>query len=517
MIEYDTGTWGVGFIFQRQGSVLPKALCWAIPNAILAVICHYLLHDEGLVGAPSSTGDEIHVLGTGNMEKVWGSYTFVLGFLVVFRNNQAYNKLWQGASELSEIRGTWFGAMRELCAFCNPAAEMRDKVNDFQELLIKLASMLFCTALQQVCELQDDRMEVLDLSGIDPDKLLCLEEAEVPSEMIMQWILHLIVESDKDNILSVAPPILSRVFQGLSNGMVKLQKVSCIKEVPFPFPYAQMITAMLLVHWLLTPLFASQVVQSAWWAGILCFCVSGAFWWLLYIALEIDQPFGEDPNDLPVKEMMAKWNASLQMLRHPAMATRPSYVQEEPRVGAQVMKKTIAIERVLSVGSVKSCIDLESTSVIPEPMADLRQQRSQVVMEQNALPTFPFDGLSQSEESNPAPEFGAGHSAAAMKTLLESRVNPAVTNDNGAPSLVIATEKNSVETTKQLRDPERANHNDATPIFVAAESVETTRQLLEAKASLEMAMSETANQDDGTPIFFAAAASVAQWRLQRSF
>lgn len=33
------------------------------------------------------------------------------------------------------------------------------------------------------------------------------------------------------------------------------------------------------------------------------FVVSTSFWTLFYIAQEIDQPFGEDANDLPVRDM----------------------------------------------------------------------------------------------------------------------------------------------------------------------------------------------------------------------
>eukprot|EP00931_Biecheleriopsis_adriatica_P027163 TRINITY_DN16375_c0_g1_i2.p1 TRINITY_DN16375_c0_g1~~TRINITY_DN16375_c0_g1_i2.p1 ORF type:complete len:573 (+),score=80.89 TRINITY_DN16375_c0_g1_i2:65-1720(+) len=339
MIAYDTGEWGVSFIWQLTGSVFPKALRWALPNALLAILCHYFLNDTDVLSSiglssgkgSSSAEDGPTLLGMYNVEKIWGSYTFVLGFLIVFRNNQAYSRFWQGANELAEIRGTWFDGVSLLFVFCNPSQDMLEKVNSFQGLLAKLSSLLFMSALQQICQLEDDQLEVLDLSGIDPDRIDFLKEAHEPVEVVMQWIQHLVVEADSDNVLSVAPPILSRVFQELSNGMVRLHAVKCIEDVPFPFPYAQMITGMLLVHWIVTPLFASQIVESAWWAGILCFCVSCAFWSLIYIALEIDQPFGEDANDLPVKEMMRNWNASLNMLLKPEMQSRPDYVHKPTR------------------------------------------------------------------------------------------------------------------------------------------------------------------------------------------
>ena len=34
---------------------------------------------------------------------VWTAYTFSLGFLVVFRNNQAYNRFWKGSYEKDQV------------------------------------------------------------------------------------------------------------------------------------------------------------------------------------------------------------------------------------------------------------------------------------------------------------------------------------------------------------------------------------------------------------------------------
>lgn len=333
MIAYDAGQWGLGFILQLKGSMLPKALPFALPNALLAVVCHHFFND---MGDPDASGfrDEdgsSRLLGMGNVSVMWSSYTFVLGFLIVFRNNQAYQRFWQGAVTLYELSGDWFDALSCLFAFSNPAEDKFDEVNQFQQLLLKLGSMLFCAALQTIAEVQDGHLEVIELDGVDAEALEYLAHAHCRVEVIMQWIQHLIVESASDDVLRVPAPILSRVFQELSNGMVRFHSMSCIRSVPFPFPYAQMITGMLIVHWIVTPLLASQVVQSAWWAGILCFCIICSFWSLIFIALEIDQPFGRDANDLPIEEMMKDWNSKLMMLLDPVMQCRPQYVHRSKR------------------------------------------------------------------------------------------------------------------------------------------------------------------------------------------
>merc|ERR1712060_1040768 len=124
-------------------------------------------------------------------------------------------------------------------------------------------------------------------------------------------IQRLVVDAEDAGVINVAAPILSRPYQELSRGVVNLNNVRKIKDVPFPFPYAQMITCMLLVHWAMTPMLASQIIRSRWWAATTCFFVTTAYWSLLYIAAEIDQPFGSDKNDLPIREMQVDFNRSI--------------------------------------------------------------------------------------------------------------------------------------------------------------------------------------------------------------
>eukprot|EP00930_Biecheleria_cincta_P099233 TRINITY_DN90870_c0_g1_i1.p1 TRINITY_DN90870_c0_g1~~TRINITY_DN90870_c0_g1_i1.p1 ORF type:complete len:372 (+),score=42.80 TRINITY_DN90870_c0_g1_i1:421-1536(+) len=169
-------------------------------------------------------------------------------------------------------------------------------------------------------------LETLSIEGIDAESLEhLLANSSHRCEILMQWIQQLVVNSHRDGIVNAPPPILSRAFQEFANGIVTVSQVHNIKEVPFPFPYAQMITVMLMFHWIVTPLGASQYLQSPWAAGIMCFAVVAAFWSLLYIALELDMPFGNDANDLPVKKFMLEFNESLLVLAEPLTQSYPHY------------------------------------------------------------------------------------------------------------------------------------------------------------------------------------------------
>merc|ERR1719468_1465485 len=130
-------------------------------------------------------------------------------------------------------------------------------------------------------------------------------------EVCLQWIQRLISDANDAALLKVAPPILSRVYNQLGNGIVNLNNARKITEFPIPFPLAQMITFMLLLHWIITAFICAASVDQTFWAGILSFIVTFSFWSINYIAVELEQPFGDDPNDLPLHEMQTDMNASL--------------------------------------------------------------------------------------------------------------------------------------------------------------------------------------------------------------
>merc|ERR1719375_1575025 len=113
---------------------------WALPCGLLSVLLHFLFHQW------TSDVDYVSDSAAGFMT----TYSFVLGFLVVFRSQQAYSRWWEGGTLLQELRGEWFNAFSNLLAFSSPLPEKRHDVRKFHALLVRLFSMLYGAALQQV-------------------------------------------------------------------------------------------------------------------------------------------------------------------------------------------------------------------------------------------------------------------------------------------------------------------------------------------------------------------------------
>lgn len=314
MIHYDKGEWGVSHVWTLKGSVFPRAFCIAFPNGILAALLH--LHSEAY---------QQKWLVTTGVKALWGTFTFVLGFLIVFRNGQAYSRFRMGAKLMNKVKTFWLDAAQSFVVFCSHEEEKKEQVEHFLQLLVRLFSMLHCAGVQQVSVREDDREDILNPDGIDPAALDYLMQVENKVEVIIHWIRDLCVDAQRNGILTAPPPILSRGIQELASGQVAVYSVRKIVEVPFPFPYAQVLAMMFMVHWMATPVLASQGVSNWIWCSVVCFLVVFAMWALYYIALELDQPFGDDINDLPLGTYQSEFNQGLLQMIRPEVRFPPDF------------------------------------------------------------------------------------------------------------------------------------------------------------------------------------------------
>eukprot|EP00747_Dinoflagellata_sp_TGD_P014676 gnl/TRDRNA2_/TRDRNA2_123634_c2_seq1.p1 gnl/TRDRNA2_/TRDRNA2_123634_c2~~gnl/TRDRNA2_/TRDRNA2_123634_c2_seq1.p1 ORF type:complete len:301 (-),score=26.89 gnl/TRDRNA2_/TRDRNA2_123634_c2_seq1:19-921(-) len=295
MILYDTGYWNITFAFSLRGSVFPKSFHVAFPCAVLSVLLNFAFQ------ANQKVEDEAWVGGVG--ATVLQGFSFVLGFLIVFRAQHAYSRWWEGGTLLQQLRGEWFNAFSNLIAFCNSNSAKKTEVCKFQHILVRLMSLLYRSALHQVCTIPHKNFELIEIDGFDLASMQYLLQAHDRCEIVLQWIQKLVVEANSYEVIKIAPPILSRVYHQLGTGIVNLNNARKITDFPIPFPIAQMITVMLMFHWCITPLVCASSIDSPIWTGVLCFVVVFSFWTINYIAVELEMPFGPDANDLPLHDM----------------------------------------------------------------------------------------------------------------------------------------------------------------------------------------------------------------------
>lgn len=328
MIRYSQQYFGCSVLCRFRGSVFLRVLPVTLPATLAAVgLCIFWIErekiDNGLLPEPGSWTPS-------GFNLVYGGYTSVLAFMIVFRSNYSYTRYWEGAQCISKTRTVWLNAVSNLLAFCDREnVSQKPKVQEFQQMLVKLMSMLFCESLRGCMQVGEDTLKTLATEGIEETSLHFVDNCSGKATVILQWIQHLIIEADNENIIKIKAPILSRVFQELSNGAVNMSQAQNIADVQFPFPYTQLITMLLFFHTLMTPSLAAIVIPHPVWCGIITFMVLQSVWCLQAIAQEIDEPFGHDANDLPVEEYMSDFNAHLLLLLEPLAQRRPCYTLQQ--------------------------------------------------------------------------------------------------------------------------------------------------------------------------------------------
>eukprot|EP00931_Biecheleriopsis_adriatica_P031629 TRINITY_DN18521_c0_g1_i1.p1 TRINITY_DN18521_c0_g1~~TRINITY_DN18521_c0_g1_i1.p1 ORF type:complete len:573 (-),score=62.98 TRINITY_DN18521_c0_g1_i1:8-1660(-) len=308
MIIYNSDKWQLSFLFQVRGSVFPRALVWAVPSTALAVVLHFFIEKDYDISLSQ-----------------FATYNFVSAFLLVFRTQLAYSRFWEAASIVQQVRGNWFNAVSSCCAFCSQDPKHAEGVYRFKHSLVRLVSLLYCASLQQVAVCQDEAFEIIELEGFDTELLKYLAEAPEKTLVILQWIQQLVVQNHRIGVLDVAAPILTRVFQDLSSGIVGVVDAQKITDVLFPFPYAQMVTVLLVLASIITPIALAVSMESVVWCASLNFLSVLSLWCVNYIAAEIEMPFGEDLNDLPLAGVQISLNRALMALLDDDFTTCPEF------------------------------------------------------------------------------------------------------------------------------------------------------------------------------------------------
>eukprot|EP00929_Paragymnodinium_shiwhaense_P120465 TRINITY_DN9241_c0_g2_i1.p1 TRINITY_DN9241_c0_g2~~TRINITY_DN9241_c0_g2_i1.p1 ORF type:complete len:589 (-),score=116.94 TRINITY_DN9241_c0_g2_i1:35-1801(-) len=322
MIDYEED-WLFSLVYRQAGSVGGRACLFALPAACMAVLI--LQIEEWLPGLR----EELGIIEGSNKSQIWSATTAGLVFLLGFRTNRAMSRFWEGTGLLHQMRGEWFDSVSCCVTFSRGAMYSKaQQVEDFRHTIVRLMSLCHGFALEEIAG-NCTQLPTIDPYGLDNVTLThlkaCKEEYGFNRvEVLLHLTQCLITNSLDEGVLKIPPPILSRVYQTLSRGFVNLLNAKKITDTRFPFPYAQLISYFLLFHMLLTPVMLTSVftskavgaalVTSKVMAFVLVFVPVFGMAALNVIAAELENPFGDDENDLPLNHFQEEMNACLIML-----------------------------------------------------------------------------------------------------------------------------------------------------------------------------------------------------------
>jgi hypothetical protein len=153
------------------------------------------------------------------------------------------------------------------------------------------------------------------LGPVTDDEENALEDCMDPVQVISHWICQVIARMRMDGWIDAHPAIVSRIYQELSNGSLGYAQALKVSLIPFPFPYAQMLALLLIGFMILFPMMVCYLnPRDRFFSPLLSFVGVLGLWSLNELAVELEMPFGDDENDLPIVDLHDLYIKGLQTL-----------------------------------------------------------------------------------------------------------------------------------------------------------------------------------------------------------
>jgi putative membrane protein len=262
-------------LFQLQGSVIPAVMPRVIICSAFALLIA-ALHVAGLrVSLP--------VLG-GLVPSI------VLGLLLVFRTNTAYERYWEGRI----LWGTVVNTVRNLARQIWVAiAENTPEDKAAKARAVRLLAA-FAVAMKLHLRSEPPNQELAHL--VTPEQFAKLQTMNNPPLEVAFWIADYLQSQRELSKLNTYQ--LTSCLSSLDSLVDALGGCERVLKTPIPLAYSIHLKQLLLLYCLALPF---QMVGALGWAtptvvALISFAVFG----IEEIGIEIENPFGDDPNDLPL-------------------------------------------------------------------------------------------------------------------------------------------------------------------------------------------------------------------------
>ncbi|MEG3959792.1 bestrophin family ion channel [Microcoleus sp. herbarium2] len=221
--------------------------------------------------------------------------SIVLGLLLVFRTNTAYERFWDGR----KFWGTLVNNVRNLARQIWVAIEEKDP----QDIVIKKSVLrllpAFAVAMKLHLRQEPVNPELEPL--MSPAQYQKLKSMNNPPLEIAFWIEDYMHEQYECNCLDVYQ--LTAMNELLNSMIDVLGGCERILKTPIPLAYAIHLKQLLLLYCLALPF--QMVKDLSWGTGLVVALISFTLFGIEEIGIEIENPFGHDDNDLPLDNICA--------------------------------------------------------------------------------------------------------------------------------------------------------------------------------------------------------------------
>ncbi len=260
---------------QLQGSVIPSVMPRVILCGLFGVVITYFHKTIAPVSLPFLSSLIPNL---------------VLGLLLVFRTNTAYERYWEGR----KIWGSVVNSIRNLSRQIWVSILEKDEQDHAEKVAALRLLSAFAVSLKLHLRQEPVNSELSHLLSVQQfEKLQTMNN---PPLEIMFWIGDYLQHQYRRDRLQVYQ--LTTLQQLLNNLVDALGACERILKTPIPLAYAIHLKQLLLLYSLTLPF--QMVGELGWWTGITAAIISFTLFGIEEIGIEIENPFGRDFNDLPL-------------------------------------------------------------------------------------------------------------------------------------------------------------------------------------------------------------------------
>lgn len=268
-------------ILKLESSVLPVILPWVLFCGVygfLVSLLHYL-------GFPIA-----FLENSGVSTNAVLSFNIGLTLLLVFRTNTAHERFWEGRT----LWGALVNAVRNLARGISIVIKEQSPTERVEKEAILRLIVAFAVAMK--LHLRTEPVDEQVASLMSEVQYFKLKEANHPPLQIAYWIGDYLQHQHERNCLNIYQ--LTALHNLVDDFVDILGGCERILKTPLPLIYAIQLRLLVVIYCLILPL--DIVSDFNWWTGLIMAFVSFTLLSLEQIGSEIEEPFGHDPNDLPL-------------------------------------------------------------------------------------------------------------------------------------------------------------------------------------------------------------------------
>jgi putative membrane protein len=230
--------------------------------------------------------------------------SLVLGLLLVFRTNTAYERFWEGRKAWGTLVNTVRNFARQIWgAIAERSPQDRQAKIDTLRLLVAFA---VATKLHLRSEPLNDELKAL----MPAEWFHILQAMNHPPLEIAFWIGDYLQQQHERNCLNTLQ--LTAMLKHLDTMVNVLGACERILKTPIPLAYSIHLKQLLLIYCLSLPF--PIVSELNWWTGLVVGLIGFTVFGIEEIGIEIENPFGYDANDLPLDNICTTMQRNIEDL-----------------------------------------------------------------------------------------------------------------------------------------------------------------------------------------------------------